>query len=427
MKLAWSSLLRTRFDAACLALSLVVASILSAHAQTITILHSFAYGTADGGTPRTGLIQDAAGNLYGTTSFGGDTTCDSGTGCGTVFKIDSLGNETVLYSFHGSPDGAWPAGNVIRDAAGNLYGVTNGGGEGCSQCGTVFKLSPAGIETVLYSFKGGTDGYQPIGGLVRDAAGNLYGVTTAGGSPKCYFDFGCGTIFKVDSSGNETVLYAFAEPPDASNPEAGLIRDDDGNLYGTTFVGGDASCNSPYGSEGCGAVFELNPSGVESVLYRFTGEADGALPGSGGYGLTRDATGNLYGTTSAGGDLSCIVGILTGCGTVFKIDPSGVETTLYAFAGGGNRGKYGAIPNAGLILDPAGNLYGTAEADGAFDEGTMFRLDQSGNLTGHYSFTGGTSGGLPLAGLLRDGQGNLYGTTQDGGTYAYGTVFKLTP
>jgi len=426
MKSAWSFDLRTRLGATCLALSLVFALMLSAGAQTITILQSFQYGSANGATPRTGLIRDAAGSLYGTTSFGGDTTCDSGTGCGTVFKIDPSGNETVLYSFHGSPDGAWPAGNVIRDAAGNLYGTTNGGGAGCSQCGTVFKLSPAGAETVLHSFTGGTDGYQPIGGLVPDHEGNLYGVTASGGSTNCYFGFGCGTVFKVDAHGVETVLYAFGEAPDASNPAAGLIRDSAGNLYGTTFLGGDASCKSPYGSEGCGAVFELSASGVESVLYRFTGGADGSLPGSGGNGLVRDQQGNLYGSTLEGGDLSCIYGDAVGCGTVFKIDSSGTETTLYAFTGGRGRAKYGAAPNAGLILDP-GNLYGTTEEYGAFGQGTIFRLDSAGNFTGQYSFTGEPSGGLPLGSLLRDAQGDLYGTTEEGGADGYGSVFKLAP
>src|ERR1035438_8071215 len=257
----------------------------SAQAQTYTfsVPHSFT-GPPDGGIPYAGVVWDAQGNLYGTTSGGGASAY------GTVFKLDTTGNETVLYSFTGTgTDGLDPQGNLMRDAKGNLYGTTVQGGVGCTAedgCGTVFKLDTAGKETVLHDFTGSPDGSSSFSGLVRDTQGNLYGTTAAGGDNAC--KNGCGIVFKLDATDHETVLYSFTGGTDGGSPQGNLVRDAQGNLYGTS--GGGAS--------GYGTVFKLDASGKETVLYGFTGatKGDGAYPSG---SLVRDAQGNLYGTTSS--------------------------------------------------------------------------------------------------------------------------------
>jgi uncharacterized repeat protein (TIGR03803 family) len=217
-----------------------------------TILHSFTGTGGDGALPMAGLVRDAAGNLYGTTvegrAYGGQ--CGGFGGCGTIFKIDPTGKETVLYVFTGETDGQAPGG-LLRDLAGNLYGTTAFGGAGAA--GTVFKLDASGKKTVLYSFTGGTDGDEPVGPLVRDKGGNFYGVTNVGGGKGC--SSGCGTVFKLSKAGKETILYRFTGGVDGAYPVAGLLRDKAGNLYGTTLYGGDAKVCSP----GCGVVFEVTP------------------------------------------------------------------------------------------------------------------------------------------------------------------------
>jgi uncharacterized repeat protein (TIGR03803 family) len=368
---------------------LLVATLVAAplaQAQTFTVLYSFT-GGADGAYPVTGLIRDAAGNLYGTTSRGGASAY------GAVFKLDATGNETVLHSFNYA-DGAYPS-TLIRDAAGNLYGTTNQGG--ASGWGAVFKLDATGKYEVLYDFTGGADGAIPAEGLTRDPAGNLYGTTDFGGAS------GFGTVFKLDATGEETVLHSFHHMGGAG-PSA-LIRDAAGNLYGTTLFGG---------AYRYGAVFKLDATGKYEVLYDFTAGADGAYPAA---GLIRDAAGNLYGTTSSGGP--------SAYGTVFKLDTTGNETVLYDFTGVAD----GRIPAAGLTRDPAGNLYGTTEAGGASGFGTVFKLplNTTGNETVLHSFTGGADGAYPRADLIRDAAGNLYGTTEQGGAFGRGAVFKLTP
>jgi uncharacterized repeat protein (TIGR03803 family) len=401
----------------------------SAQAQTYTesVLYSFT-GPPDGANPSAGLVRDAQGNLYGTTTNGGDPACEyyGIYGCGTVFKVDPAGKKTVLYSFTGG-DGANPVAGLVRDAQGNLYGTTFGGGDfacGLGGCGTVFKLDTTGKETVLYSFGAlfGA-GYGPEGGLVRDAQGNLYGTTAWGGD---FYGIGYGTVFKLDTTGKETVLANFSSPYYGLLPVAGLVRDAQGNLYGTTEYGGNGpwSCNYAHFS-GCGVVFKVDTTGGE-VLYSFTGTGgDGKYPHA---GLVRDAQGNLYGTTTGGGDLSCRAPY--GCGTVFKMDTTGKETVLYSFTGGADGGD----PYAGLVRDAQGNLYGTTYGGGAYGVGTVFKVATTGEETVLYSFTGtGGDGAYPLAGLVRDAQGNLYGTTSAGGDPACiagtgcGTVFKLTP
>ena len=311
------------------ALSMADESSFSVDYADLTTLYSFcsAPNCTDGWYADAGLIQDDAGNLYSTTYLGGYSGCANGYGCGTVFTLDTKGHETVLYSFcpGGYPcgDGNNPVAGLIQDGAGNLYGTTFYGGnsgDGCGNCGggTVFKVDGTGHETALYSFCSApncTDGTYPSAGLIQDAAGNLYGTTINGGNPNsdCPFGaYGCGTVFKLDDTGRETVLYSFCSAPnctDGAKPEAGLIQDAAGNLYGTTYQGG---------ANGEGTVFRVNSTGGEAVLYSFCSApncTDGAYPYA---GLIQDSAGNLYGTTSFGGaNVGCDYG--AGCGTVFKL------------------------------------------------------------------------------------------------------------
>jgi uncharacterized repeat protein (TIGR03803 family) len=282
-------------------------------------------------------------------------------------KAQSL---SVLYSFAGPPDGAEPTAALIKDKAGNLYGTTSLGGAGtCTLagipgCGTAFKLDTSGNETVLHNFTDSPDGAIPVAGLIMDKAGNLYGTTAFGGIATCFSGLGCGTVFKLDTSGNETVLHSFTNSPDGAAPSAVLIRDKAGNLYGTTAFGG-ASTNIPC-FEGCGTVFKLDTSGNETLLHSFTfSGADGIIPEA---GLIMDKAGNLYGTTYNGGASGNCLG---GCGTVFKVDTSGNETVLHSF---GSMAGDGISPAAGLIMDKAGNLYGTTRAGGAYGAGTVFKI-----------------------------------------------------
>ena len=272
-------------------------------------------GPPNGVLPDSGLVEDSVGNLYGTTLFGGDY------GYGVVFKIDShTGNESVLYSFTGGNDGGYPYA-VILDSVGNLYGVAQNGGE--SGDGVVFEMDTAGHETVLHSFSG-SDGADPISVLLFDSQGNLYGTTFAGGANSgngCAF--GCGVVFKLSPqpSGlwSETVLYSFCslgQCADGALPVTGpLVRDSQGNLFGTTERGG--SYQNCFGADsGCGVVFELSPAGNETILHNFSGGSDGNLPYA---GLAMDASGNLYGTAGLGGDASCYPP--NGCGVVFELTP----------------------------------------------------------------------------------------------------------
>jgi uncharacterized repeat protein (TIGR03803 family) len=238
-----------------------------------TVLHNFA--GPDGGSPEAGVVLDAGGNLYGTTNGGG---ADDD---GVVFKIDPIGNETVLYSFTGGSDGGRPNARLIRDSLGNLYGTTASGG--AHNSGVVYKVDPVGNETVLYAFTGGADGGYPSTPVTRDSAGNLYGTTDSGGT------HAFGVVYKVDSSGNETVLHSFTNGADGRYPYAGVVRDAAGNLYGSTHNGGHGKL---------GVVYKLDASGNLTVLHSFTGGADGAGPGG---RLVRDSAGNLYGTTYPGG------------------------------------------------------------------------------------------------------------------------------
>jgi uncharacterized repeat protein (TIGR03803 family) len=375
------------------AAALVVAFLFApgAPAQTFSLLHQFRSGPG-GINPTAGVVLDAKGNLYGTTLY------DGAFAAGTVFKMNATGTEKVLHSFTGSGgDGAFPQyGTLARDSSGNLYGTTGGGGiydQFCPySCGTVFKIDASGKETVLYSFTGTSgDGTVPWGGVVRDPAGNLYGTTINGGA------YGLGIVFKVDPTGKETVLYSFAGSSDGGYPYAGLIRDAKGNLYGTTLFN---------------SVFRIDPTGNLIVLYNFAGSPDGSLPEA---GLIRDSAGNLYGTTYSGG---------TGNnGTVFKINAQGQEIVLYSFSGGTD----GARPrHSSLVRDSAGNLYGTTWLGGSSGFGVVFKLDPSGTETVLHSFSG-SDGKIPYGTLVLDKSGNIYGTTYEGGAYGGGVVFKIAP
>ena len=317
-----------------------------------TVLYTFT-GGADGGFPGS-VIRDDEGNLYGTAGNGGNLSDCNGSGCGVVYKLDPWGNQTVLYRFTGMADGAVPYGGLVRDAAGNLYGTAGGG---AANWGVVYKVSPAGQETVLYTFTGGLDGGLPFGSLVRDSAGNLYGTATFGGAGT---GFPAGVIFKLDPSGHETVLHNFQcyDPTNGCQPHAGLVRDEAGNLYGTTFFGG--------GPLDAGVVFKLDPTGTFTVLHTFTCGAGapstcGADGGNPYDGVIRDSAGNLYGTTSAGGNASQ--------GIAYKLDPAGNETVLHSFTGRADGGQ----PFSGLI-DADGYLYGTAPRGGNNGGGVIFRL-----------------------------------------------------
>jgi uncharacterized repeat protein (TIGR03803 family) len=374
----------------------------SAQAQTETLLYSFGSpSSGDASGPLAGLIMDKKGNLYGTTNSGGAN------GWGAVFKLIPAGTETVIYSFKGDQlgDGANPLAGLVMDKQGNLYGTTGWGGT--QNEGTVFKLTSAGTETVLHSFDSQSgDGWRPEAGLVIDGQGILYGTTTLGGA------YGGGTVFKVTPEGTETLLYSFgSQSGDGWEPWAGLIMDKQGNLYGTTPGGG---------AKNRGTVFKVTPEGTETVLYSFGSHPrDGKQPFA---GLIMDHAGNFYGTTEMGGGPKHR-------GTVFKLAPDGTETVLYGFGSQSGDGRY---PLVALVMDKQGNLYGTTFEGGAYrggtlGAGTVFQVTPQGTETVLYSFGGRSGDGWePEAGLLMDKKGNLYGTTFEGGANNWGTVFKIT-
>jgi len=432
-----------------LTLAVLMAGSASLNAQerspswTLTPMYIF-QGLEDGSNPNE-VILDAAGNLYGSAQYGGDIdNCEAPYGCGAIFKIDARGHESVLYAFGFSPsDGNQPYGGVFRDSSG-IYGTTTFGGT--NGAGTVFRLSPPPracttaicpwSESVLYSFGSGMFDTGPAADLIRGANGNLYSTSASGGTGPC--NDGCGTVFEVDAHGNVSVVYNFQGPP-ADGREQGylstsLLLGADGSLYGTTPAGGTSDA---------GTVFKLTPSGsgwTESVIYNFTGGADGFIPQQ---GLVADAQGNLFGTTSLGGGAA-------NAGVVFKLTPNGgswTQSVIHTFTGPPD----GAHPlsGTGLLRDNQGNLYGTtfgggSEAGncGSYGCGTVFKLTPSGSGWTEsilWSFTDGPDGALPGGTLAMDGQGNLYGAALFGGGYldnpnctglaapGCGVIFKLTP
>ena len=407
-------------------LNLFPVSTLAAENQVGSEAGSYSFNGNGGGPqmPYAGLIRDSAGNLYGTTEVGGTYSQ------GTVFEVTPNANsswtESVLYNFTGGLDGAQPSGGLIFDTAGNLYGTTNfGGSQNCKLgCGTIFKLTPASgnwTESVVYTFTGGSDGREPYAGLMSDAQGNFYGTTLLGGNLDTVCPSGCGTVFKLSNSNGawtENVLYAFAGGNDGAWPHAGLIFDGAGNLYGTTNGGGT------YGS---GTVFKLTAgqsgSWTESLLHTFTGGLDGKEPpGS----LILDTAGNIYGTTCRGG--------VKGYGVVFKLVPTSQggwqELVLHSFMN-----DPAANPVAGLVMDAAGNLYGTTFLGADLHScgggcGTIFKLSPASSGSWTFAvlhlFGRAMDGYHPSGQLIRDAAGNLYGTTQAGGAYGAGLLFEIS-
>ena len=373
-------------------------------------LYSFGSSSPDAMGPTGVLIQGSDGNFYGTTYTGGTTlaVCSHGAattnpfyvGCGTVFKITPTGEETVLHLFAAAPaDGANPE-VLIQGNDGNFYGTTGSGG--ANNLGTVFKLTPGGVETILYSFKGGSDGADGRG-LVQGSDGNFYGTTGGGGVN------GAGTVFRLTPEGVETMLYAFSGTsyagPDGANPTGQLVQGTDGNFYGVTELGG---LPSPvvHNTTTCGTVFKVTPEGIETILHRFSGP-DGQYPEA---GLIQGSDGNFYGTTS---------GNNTSFGTVFRVNPEGIETTLYTFSG-----SDGDSPLAALTQGSDGNFYGTTAGGGMNEGGTMFQLTPAGVVTVLYSFPNSSEPG-PDTNLVQGSDGNLYGASFYGGTYAKGYFFSL--
>jgi uncharacterized repeat protein (TIGR03803 family) len=389
-------------------------------AGTEKILHTFA--VTDGDNPYTGVVFDGAGNLYGTTFYGGSTDCN-GAGCGVVFKLAPAAGggltETTIYAFTGGADGSHPYSPLVFDAAGNLYGATYGAYFGGTGQGTVFKLTPNADSSwsfvLLHAFAGGQDGAQPNGPLALDAAGNLYGTTNIGGSHGAGIAFG----LAPNSHGpwKESLLHVFTGGQDGSAP-FGLISDAAGNLYGAATFGGTATCS-------CGVVYQLSPvsSGgwKETVLHRFTGESDGGYPGS----LALSSSGQLYGAAETGGRTIYCSG---GCGVVFRLT-AGVqgawsETILHKFNG------VNGVGPGGLVFDSGGqNLYGSTFSAG-YAAGLIFDLAASDNWTETviYDFPGGfDDGAKPIGPLVLDRAGNVYGTTIFGGSDYAGVVFEVTP
>ena len=380
------------------------------------VLYNFT-GANDGGDPATALAFDASGNAYGTTVTGGDAQC------GTIFKLTPSGNgrftESVLFSFDCLGTGKNPYGGVLPDGKGNLFGTTVAGGSGgfCSGdgCGVVYMLSPSGnswVETILYNFTGGDDGFGPGGALISDGNGNFYGTTPDGGTS------GVGVVYEISpirgGGWRQTVLHAFTGGNDGSVGSLGaLLLGNDGNIYGVSELGGAA---------GAGTVFQLAPNGSSwsfSTVYAFKGQPDAAFPYG---GLIADADGNLYGTTYFGGK--------SGLGAVYRLErTSHKERVFYSFKGGTD----GSNSTATLVFDKAGNLYGTTSTGGnpGCDCGTVFELSrtQGGGIREFvlHRFGESPDGGFPYYGLTADPSGDLYGTTVSGGTDTQGLVFKFTP
>ena len=368
--------------------------------QTYKVIHSFTAKGQDGASPFGGPVLDHLGNLYGSTYTGGKY------GAGSVYELSPNGHGwkyTSLYSFTGELDGDGPGFGTLARHNGALYGTTEGGG----YFGVAFKVGSCKTtcpEKVMHSFGQGTDGQEPIGGVIFDKAGNFYGTTLLGGAS------GNGTVYEVTHSGVESVIYSFTGGSDAVNPAAAVTFDAQGNLYGTTSFGG---------ANGVGAIYEVSPSDsgwTETVLYSFQGLNDGQNPLG---GVILDVAGNIYGGTFDGG--------INGGGTVYELSPSGGSWTLnvlYSFVGG-----YGGPYNK-LAFDTKGNLYGATEGEGANGYGLVFKLTPgNGNweFTDLYDFPDGNQGGEPYGGVAVDKDGNIFGTADLGGKDNQGVIFEITP
>ena len=351
------------------------------------------FNGSDGQFAESALVQGSDGNFYGTTALGGANNK------GTVFKIDSTGNLTTLHSFSGFPnDGANPIAGLMQGSDGNFYGTTTLGG--LFYQGTLFRITPAGAVTILHSFSGLLgDGSIPMGGVVQAADGNLYGTTALGGAHSM------GTVFRT-ALGIVVTLHSFSGAPgEGASPTAKLVRGSDGNFYGTTVRGG---------AQNLGTAFKLSALGSFTMLHSFSGSpGEGANPVA---GLVQGSDGNFYGTTGLGGEHYL--------GTVFKIDPAGNLTTLHSFSGSSGEG---VDPLAGLVQASDGNFYGTTALGGAHYVGTLFKITPAGSLTTLYSLSGSpAAGATPFSALVQGSDGDFYGTTAAGGAHYRGTVFKFS-
>jgi uncharacterized repeat protein (TIGR03803 family) len=397
-----------------LLLAVCLASIPS-QSQTFTLLHSFAGAPDDGAIPAAGIILDRAGNLYGSTAYGGQSV-----NAGTVFRYSPASGVLTIFAFDGT-SGSEPLGELAIQGD-NVYGTTYYGGTG--YCGVLFGVSAKGSETVILNFGDDNNNYvcNPTGGVALDPAGNFYGID------RLYGNSSEGQIFQISPSGELTPLYSFMGSPDGAVPQAIPLRDEAGDFFGTTTFGGLDACDS-LAAPGCGVVYEDSSAG-ESVLYSFTNyDTDGSFP----MGTpVMDAQGNLYGTTYAGGvyDLGIVFELSPAPGS--GICPGGTnqgngwcETILHDF-----QGTDGAHPNSGLVLDTKGNLYGTTyQGIGKTQYGTVFKISNAPlpELTTLHTFAGPPNDGAYAAGtLVSDSDGNLYGTTQLGGSSNLGTIYKLS-
>ncbi|HUD49183.1 MAG TPA: choice-of-anchor tandem repeat GloVer-containing protein [Candidatus Baltobacteraceae bacterium] len=360
-------------------------------------------GGGDGSDPQAPLVQGTNGNFYGTAYQGGKA------GDGVVFELTANGVFTLLHSFTNGQDGAFPASGLTLGTDGNLYGSTFVGG--ANDSGVLFKMTQQGALTVLHSLTGRTEGNRPVGALVQGTNGNFYGAANQGGdsgiSPY-YYPYG--TIFEMTSGGTVTTLYTFTNGYDGAYPRGGVALGTDGNFYGTATSAGTPVYDVNPTPLTFGTIFKITPDGVLTPLHRFTNGVDGGVPLS---KLVQGAGGNFYGTASTGGT--------NNHGTVFTVTPAGSFTPLYSFTNGID----GAAPNAGLILGPGGNLYGTAAAGGAYGMGTIFEISSNGGFTALYSFEGTNDGSTPMAPLVLGTDGNFYGTASLGGESDSGTAFKL--
>jgi uncharacterized repeat protein (TIGR03803 family) len=391
---------------------------------TLTTLHSFCNQKlcADGANPEAGLVQGIDGKFYGATVIGGTSLNCGGGNCGLIFNITSEGAFAIVHSFDGT-DGSNPSAALVLATDGNLYeavayGGTHNNCDGNPGCGTITKMTFKDVVTTIHDFEG-SDGYDPYAGLVEGFDGNLYGTTLFGGaSTNC--TSGCGTVFKITRSGTLITLHSF-NSTDGWYPSGGLVRGTDGNFYGTTGGGG---------VHGAGTVFKITPKGSLRTMYDFCAQsncADGDGPEA---GLVQGTDGNFYGSTLGGGSNNCSGN--QACGTVFRITPKGVLTTLHSFDGSDGSEPYGA-----LVQGTDRNLYGTTAYGGASTNcssgcGTVFRVTpRGGNLTTLYSFcvhSNCPDGAAPFGALVQGTDGSFYGTTTSGGTssFPFGTVFKLS-
>jgi len=406
-------------------LVLAVTTAIPLPAQTFTTL--FTFDGTDGGYPVAALVQGTDGNLYGTTELGikAGTEKRKRFGGGTVFKITPDGTLTTLYSFcrqAGCVDGDEPADGLVQGIDGDFYGTTYLGG--ANGFGGIFKIAPGGTLTTIYGFcsqSGCTDGSLPLAGLTRAANGDFYGTTENGGANGNH-----GTVFKITPGGTLTTLYSFCSQTacaDGEGPVAGLVQANNGDFYGTTPSGGTHSG---------GTLFKITPSGTLTTLYSFCAQGDCTDGTSPEAGLIQATNGDLYGTTHGGGVNDG--GNTSAGGTIFKITPTGTLTTLYSFCSP-SVCTNGDNPFAPLIQATDGNFYGTTYYGGTNGAGTIFKITPSGTLTTLYSFcslSGCSDGEFPLAGLVQATNGDLYGTASHGGagdkcqSGACGTVFRLS-